>query len=408
MATSKHSPAGDGLGKSGTVQGHPYHDVVIAAVFNTRQAKTLEGYDSLGIAIEAALGAIERSGVRPNQVDGIFGQFAAELPYLLGTGPAHVGSMGLGGIPAILDAAGAIAAGHCSVALLAGGGAGIYTESASVAPWTRISNEFVIPFGMYTALEFALIARRHMHVFGTTPDQLAEVAATIRNNGHVNPEAVYRGRGPFTRADILESRMVADPFHLLDCAMTAEGGTAIVLAHADLAADLPLAPVYVLGGGVDHTGPSYQHPPSFDVKGSADDAIPNGWVGKRAAAQSFRMAGLSPADVDVAELYDPFSFEIIRQLEAFGFCEPGDGGDFVSEGHIAAGGSLPVTTDGGLLSFSHGGGTVQMLQRVVRAVEQLQGTCVTNQVPGAEVALASNGGAGAFFNEVLLLGTTRP
>lgn len=387
---------------------HPYRDVAIASVFNTRQGKTLEGYDSLGIAIEAALGALSTAGLPANRVDGVFGQFAAELPYLLGMGPCYVSAMGMGGIPAILDAAGAIAAGQCQAVLLAGGGAGIYTDSSSVAPWTRISNEFVIPFGMYTALEFALIARRHMHEFGTTPEQMAEVAATIRNNGHVNPAAVFSGRGPFTAQDVLDSRMVADPFHLLDCAMTAEGGTAILMTSAELAAELAQPPVYVLGGGVDHTGPSYQHPPSFDVKGSAPDAVPNGWVGKRAAARSFALAGLGPNDVDVAELYDPFSFEIIRQLEAFGFCEPGEGGAFVADGHIGPAGDLPITTDGGLMSFSHGGGTVQLLQRVVRAVQQLQGTCETNQVAGAEVALASNGGAGAFFNDVILLGRERP
>ncbi len=387
---------------------HPFRDVAIASVFNTEQAKSLPGRDSLGLTLDAAVGALAAAGVPAARVDGVFGQFAYELPYLLGVGAAYVSSPGMGAIPAILDAAGAIAAGSCTAALIAGGGAGLYTDGSSVAPWTRISNEFVIPFGMYTALEFALIARRHMHVFGTTPEQLAVVASTIRNNGHVNPDAVYHGRGPFTPADIVESRMVADPFHLLDCAMTAEGGTAILMTAADLAASLQQPPVYLLGGGVDHAGPSYQHPPSFDVAGSAPGSTPNGWVGRRAARQAFVMAGLAPDDVDVAELYDPFSFEIIRQLEAFGFCEPGEGGDFVADGRIGPGGVLPVTTDGGTMSFSHGGGSVQMLQRVVRAVQQLTGSCRTNQVADAEIALVSNGGAGAFFNDVLLLGAHRP
>src|SRR5207245_1125326 len=110
---------------------------------------------------------------------------------------------------------------------------------ASTAPWTRPNHEFVVPFGMFTAAEFALIARRHMHRYGTTPEQLATVAATIRNNGHVNPEAIYFGRGPFTADDILASRMVADPFHLLDCAMTSEGGCALVMARADRARGAP-------------------------------------------------------------------------------------------------------------------------------------------------------------------------
>jgi acetyl-CoA acetyltransferase len=179
----------------------------------------------------------------------------------------------------------------------------------------------------------------------------------------------------------------------------------LLLTRTDIAADLTARPVSILGGGVDHNGPSYQHPPRWDLRGSGPD---NGNVGRRAAEKAFATAGLAPADVDVAELYDPFSFELIRQLEAFGFCEPGDGGAFVTSGAIEPGGSLPITTDGGLMSFSHGGGSVQLLQRVIRAVQQLQGTCITNQVAGAEVALASNGGAGALFNDVILLGTERP
>jgi acetyl-CoA acetyltransferase len=299
----------------------------------------------------------------------------------------------------VLEAASAIALGHCRAVLIAGGGAGMYTDSSSTAPWTRIATEFVLPFGIYTALDFAMIARRHMHLYGTTPEQMAEVAATIRNNGHVNPEAIYYGKGPFIAQDVLDSRMVADPFHLLDCSLTGEGGCALLLTTADVAADLRQPPVYVLGGGVDHNGPSYQHPPSWDLHGS---------IGQRAAARCFAMAGLTPADVDVAELYDPFSFEIIRQLEAFGFCERGEGGDYVTSGAIKPDGALPITTDGGLLSFSHGGGSVQLLQRVIRAVQQLQGGCRTTQIAGAEVAIASNGGAGALFNDVILLGSDRP
>src|SRR3954470_9243874 len=118
---------------------------------------------------------------------------------------------------------------------------------------------------MFTAAEFALVARRHMHVYGTTPEQLAQVSATIRNNGSVNPDAVYAGRGPFTPADILDSRMVADPFHVLDCAMTSEGGCGLVLAAEDLARDLPGNPVFVLGGGADYFGPSYRYPPAWDL-----------------------------------------------------------------------------------------------------------------------------------------------
>jgi len=127
-----------------------------------------------------------------------------------------------------------------------------------------------------------------------------------------------------------------------------------------------------------------------------------------AAKSAFAMAGLTPVDVDVAELYDPFSFEVIRQLEAFGFCPPGEGGPFVADGKIGPGSLIPVTTDGGTMSFSHPGINAQQLQRVIRAALQLRGTCTTNQVARAEVALCSNGGAGALFCDVLLLGHERP
>jgi acetyl-CoA acetyltransferase len=120
------------------------------------------------------------------------------------------------------------------------------------------------------------------------------------------------------------------------------------------------------------------------------------------------MAGLRPSDVSCCEFYDPFSFEIIRQLEAHEFCGPGEGPDMVMDGAISPTGRLPVTTDGGTMSFSHGGGAVQMLQRVVRGVHQIQGTCPSNQVPGAQVVLCSNGGSGALFNDVILLGADAP
>jgi acetyl-CoA acetyltransferase len=294
-----------------------------------------------------------------------------------------------------------------STVLIAAGSAGIYTERASTAPWTRPANEFVVAYGMFTAAEFALIARRHMHEYGTTPEQIATVAATIRNNGHVHPDAVYSGRGPFTPKDILDSRMVADPYHLLDCAMTSEGGCALVMTTAERAKDLPTKPIYILGGNSDHYGPSYQHPPSFDLGGRKGRDLHNGRAGRKAARDSYAMSGLGPSDVDVCEFYDPFSLEIIRQFESFDFCKEGEGGDFIMNGTIGPGGRYPVTTDGGLMSFSHGGATVQLLQRVLRGVEQLRGECKTNQVPNAKVALCSGGGAGALFTDVMLLGSER-
>jgi acetyl-CoA acetyltransferase len=162
-----------------------------------------------------------------------------------------------------------------------------------------------------------------------------------------------------------------------------------------------------LGGNSYHYGPSYQNPPSFDLGGRKAADLINGRAGRKAARDSFAMSGLGPNDVDVCEFYDPFSLEIIRQFESFGFCEDGEGGEFIMNGTIGPGGRYPITTDGGLMSFSHGGATVQLLQRVLRGVEQLRGECVTNQVPDAKVAMCSGGGAGALFTDVMLLGSER-
>jgi acetyl-CoA acetyltransferase len=384
---------------------HPFHEVAIAGIANTVQARALPEHDSISIALLGAMAALADADIAPHEVDGVVGTDSAQIALQLGLGPCTRRPTSLG-IPALLDAAALITTGQCDVVLIAAGGAGIHSDHSSTAPWTRPTNELVVSYGLFTAAEFALMARRHMLTYGTTPEQMATAAAVIRNNGHANPDAVYFGRGPFAPADVLASRMIAEPFHLLDCATTSEGGCALVLTRADRAGS-GATPVWILGGGSDAFGPAYVVAPVWDFQPRAD-SVPAGLVGARAARHAFETAGLTPSDVDVAELYDPFSFEIIRQLEAFGFCEPGQGGPFVADGNIEPGGALPVTTDGGTMSFSHPGINAQQLQRVIRATEQLRGTCPTNQVVGAEVALCSNGGSGALFCDVLLLGRDRP
>lgn len=380
-----------------------WSQVAIVGAHNTAQARSLPGQTSISISLDAVVGVLETTGVSVDEVDGVFGNLCGEVVYHLGLPCAATSSIDATGISAVIEAANAIASGLCSVAVVVSGCAGMYAEKASTAPWTRPDNEWVVPFGLYTTVEFALVAQRHMYEYGTKPEQLATVAATIRNNGSDNPEAVYSGRGPFTAQDVLDSRMVADPFHLLDCAMTAEGGCAIVLTTAARARDTALPPVRILGAGLDRIGPFYQHPPSYDLAGSRVHGHANGLLGRRAAQRAFGMAGLGPENVDVCEFYDPFSFEIIRQFEAFGFCEQGEGGDFVMDGTIGQGGRYPVTTDGGLMSFSHAR-RPQLLQRVARGVHQIQEQCVSHQEAGVNIAMCSNGGSGAMFNDVMLLG----
>lgn len=377
----------------------------IVGVHNTRQGRRLDGETSRSLAVKAIRGALDDAGLTLDDVDGISASpHSTALIYDLRLGPAWQGlAFGVG---MITEAVTAIEHGMADVVVLVAAQAGEYRDHEATAPWTRPENEFVAPWGMFTTAEFALIARRHMHIYGTTREQLSVVAATIRNNGSQNPEAVYYQRGPFTPDDITASRSIADPFHLLDCATTSEGGCALVLANIEKVLDkgeVARQPIYVLGSGADFHGPSYQHPPAWDLTGRRGDHV-NGVVGRRAAECAFRHAGIRPDDVDVLELYDPFSFEIIRQLEAFGFCGDGEGGPFVADGHIAIGGSHPITTDGGTMSFSHAGANPQMMQRAVRAVQQLRGEAGPLQVPDAHIALCSNGGAGALFTTVLLLG----
>lgn len=374
----------------------------IVGVYNTVQGRRLDGETSSGLAVKAVKGALDDAGLRLEDVDGISaGPLSTALIYDLRVGPAWQG-MGFG-VGMISEAATAIEHGMADVVVLVAAQAGEYRDHEATAPWTRPENELVAPWGMFTTAEFALIARRHMHVYGTTREQLSIVAATVRNNGSNNPEAVYYQRGPFAPEEITASRLIADPFHLLDCATTSEGGCALVVANI-AAVETTGRPAYILGSGADFHGPSYQHPPAWDLAGRRGDHV-NGVVGRRAADRAFAHAGIRRDDVDVLELYDPFSFEIIRQLEAFRFCGDGEGGPFVADGHIAIGGSHPITTDGGTMSFSHAGANPQMMQRAVRAVQQLRGDAGPLQVPGARIALCSNGGAGALFTTVLLLGS---
>ena len=377
----------------------PYNGVAIVGAYNTKQARRLEGVTETDLVIDSIRGTLDSAGLQSKDVDGLNvstwvsrlnGRVVAQW---FGGRPVWTGAS-FPGIEAVLEAAAAIATGQCHTALVVAAQCGEYVDLESTVPWTRPENEFTECWGLYTAAEFALIAQRHMHVYGTKREALSEVAAAIRMNGARNPEAVFYGR-EVTPADIEASRMVADPFHLLDCCITSEGGAGILLTTEERARDLDVTPIYVLGGGLDRQGMSYVTAPVWDRYG---------WVGRRAAELSFEQCGLSPRDVDVAELYDPFSFELIRQVEAFGFCKEGEGGDFVMDGRIRIDGELPIATNGGLLSYSHSG-VVQMLQKPIDAALQLRGDlpdCLT--VPDANVAITSNGGAGALFCDVMLVG----
>jgi len=293
----------------------------------------------------------------------------------------------------VLEAAAAVEAGLCEVAVVGSGRAGPFSADGA-APGANMSMEFAEPFGSSVMAQFALVATRHMHEFGTTPEQIAHVAATIRNHGHVNPEAVMFGAGPYTAADVLASPLIATPLHRLDCCLVNEGGAALVITTAERARDLPAQPVPILGGGMEFFQGNYANPPLYRQVRS---------LGREAAARTFGRAGVTADDIDVFSLYDPVSFEVLRQFEMLGLCGEGEGGAFCAGDRLTLAGSCPTNLDGGMLAGSWTG-TAQLTLKVIEAVRQMRGVNGARQVRDAELALATNAGSGAQHLELVLLG----
>lgn len=357
---------------------------VIVGVYQTKQARQLEGETSVSLTRETVSGALADAGLSLADVDGfnigigLQNDAAEAFAYQAGASYSWIGKT-IPGPDAVIESAAAIRSGLCDTVLMSSAQAGLYTDKESTAPWTRPTHEFIETWGLHTPGEWALLARRHMHLYGGTEEQGAYIAALIRNNGSRNPEAVYYGRGPFTPEDIIASRPIASPYRLLDCATTTEGGAALVMTTKERAADLPGTAIEYLGGGYESWGPEYTYPPTWERKGQ---------LGRKSANAAFDQAGIDRSDVDLLELYDNFSWEIIRYLEAYGYCKPGEGAEMATSGALDRGGRYPIVTDGGTMSHSHTG-VSQILQRVIQAVRQLRGTSAANQVEGAKTALAS-------------------
>ena len=296
-------------------------------------------------------------------------------------------------------AARAIEAGDCEVVLISygsiqlssmgrqigggGGGGGVMAPQTWDTLW---GNSLV---GAY-----ALAATRHMAQYGTTSEQLAEIAVTMRRHAGFNPMAQYRD--PLTVADVLGSKLVADPLHKLDCCVVSDGGGACVVTTEERARDLPGRPVHVLGAAHD-----ISH--ALNVSQSADLTVS---AAARSGPRALARAGVSLADVDVLQLYDSFTITVLLTLEGLGFCAAGEGGAFVEGGRLAFDGPLPTNTDGGGLSACHPGMRGMFL--LVEAVRQLRGEAGPTQVPGAEVALVHGTGGYLSTGATVILGTHRP
>ncbi len=380
----------------------PFRDVAIVGVGATPMARRLPT-TTLSACLSAARAALADAGLSVRDVDGVSARWpgpggtvfipgSADWANLLGTPLRWISDTYPQGVPAAVEAACAIAAGQCEVAVIIGGQAGVL-GGGSVASYTRPENEFVAAWGSITQAQFALVAKVYLDRYGPDRSKLAGLAATIRNSGSANPEAVMFGRGPYTAADVLASPLIASPFHLLEVCMATEGAAAIVLTSTDRARDLNARPVRILGGAAEWYRQQYVDPPRFDEVGR---------IGADAAGRAFAMADLEPADIDVLELYDINVFEVVRQLEALGFCEPGEGTDFAHDRGIDSDGALPVNTDGGLLSHAHigwGGPTL----KIIEAVHQLRGTARSGQVKGARTALVTGAGSGAQYHNAMIL-----
>ena len=339
---------------------------------------------------ESARGALEDAGLHVQDVDGFFtsGFSAMHLLSLAGhldLHPSYVDSQMIGGssfVSHCLHAAAAIEAGLCHVALVTYGSTaaserfaiGTGGGSAGDPP-----DQFEGSFGATLVGAYAMVARRHMHEYGTTSEQLAEIAVTMRRHAGMNPQAKYRE--PITVEDVLASRMISSPLHLLDCCVISDGGGALVLTSLERARDLRKPPVVILGGAeaVRHGGRGVRD--VLDIAASQSGPL------------AFERAGLRHDDVDLCAIYDSYTITVLATLEALGFCRPGEGGAFCGGGRIGLGGALPVNPDGGGLSSNHPG--MRGIFLVIEAARQLRRECGARQVADAEVALVH--GTGGFL-----------
>ena len=364
-----------------------------AAVTGAGETQHRRGTDksALQLTLEASLAAIVDAGLTPKDIDGVIAYasgavVAEDLMTNFGSRDFRFSATtpmgGASAVAALQCAAMAVSTGvatHVLIPLGRDGYSGSRIGSRiGQMPQFKIAAEFEAPVGANAPAQYyAPMARRHMELYGTTREQFAEVAVTMRRHAILNDNALMRH--PMTVEDHHGSRMIADPFRLFDCCLESDGGAAVVVSAADRARDMPRAPIFLSGMGVGH-------PDSPSTITQRPDLTRLGLA--KAAPRAFEMAGVTHDDIDVAEIYDCFTYTVICQLEDLGFCAKGEGGPFVEEGRIGLGGVLPTNTHGGLLSQAHVAG----LNHVVELVRQLRGDGGARQVDDAEVGLVTGYG----------------
>lgn len=350
--------------------------------------------NELSMVAKAALEALDEAGLVLADVDGLFvnymgDQGGVQLAEYLGIQPRYLDSTDLGGAAFeahVHHAIAAIRSGMCEVALIGYASRQRSRRSRSNGtfsdPFTvPLDAQFETPFGIPSPIgQYALIAARHMAEFGTTSEQLAEVAVAARRWASLNPKAWKRD--PLTVEDVLASRLIAEPLHRDDCCLVTDGGGALLLTTAARARDAAKRPVRVLGAAEGQT--HYRITQMPDLTESAGAA-----TGRRA----LEMAGIGVSDVDFLQPYDSFTITVLMALEDLGFCGKGEGGGFVADGGLGPGGALPAMTSGGGLSYNHPGALGLLL--LVEAVRQLRHEAGPRQVEGAQVGVAH--GVGGFL-----------
>ena len=368
-----------------------FEKAAITGIGETAHGRGLQQGSSLSLQMQASLAAIADAGLSPRDIDGVIpmasGVAVAEdfitnfgIPDLRCSATTPMG--GASCVAAIQAAAAAVATGICRHVLLPIGRTG-YSGSRIGArvhemPQFRTIGEFELPLGNIAPAQiYAPMARRHMELYGTTSRQFAEIAVTTRQHAILNGNAAMTK--PLSIEDHQASRMIADPLRLFDCSLESDGGAAVVVSSAEAARDLRQPRVLVMGAAEGH-------PDSPSVITQRPDILPIGLA--KAAPRAFAMAGVRPADIQVAEIYDCFTYVVLRQLEELGFCKQGEGGAFVENGALGLGGRLPVNTHGGLLSQAHLAG----MNHIVELVRQLRGHGGAAQVAGATLGLVTGYG----------------
>jgi acetyl-CoA acetyltransferase len=353
------------------------------------------GMTQLGIQLKASMNAIAEAGLSPSRIDGIMpfpnvGN-AEELAANLGcdnlryAATIHMG--GAAPVASLQAAAAAVVAGMADYVLLPAGWNGysgarvrqtVSQDLASI-PGGAIARDYYLPFGFTAPPQwYAVMARRHMHEFGTKHEQLGAIAVAMRKHAQLNPGAVMNGR-PMTLDEYMASPMLADPYRFFDCCLETDGAAAVIVTTTERARDLPTQPIYIMGAACGQPYPA-------DEITNRKDIFQTGL--SIAAPEAFAKAGVTPSDLDFAMIYDCFTFEVLQQIEEIGFCKRGEGGAFVEGGRIELGGELPINTHGGLLSEAH----VLGMSHIVEAVKQLRGSALGRQVEGAELGVVTGWG----------------